>query len=425
MLKGATQEYFNPLSWASFGRTSWTQPEGSVPAFIHEARVFNVNMTNWTVDVQTIFDQKVMLDVQVSSPYMHPNTGEGLYAVPEVGSKCLIAIPSDGPPPVVLSFIMPVITTQDTGSDEAPRGTAPNGGDPEASAGDFNYGGGRSRGKPGDIVARGRDGNFMILHRGGVAQFGSGPLAQRICVPLQNLITDISQNYNHFNGAGSINWGVQDRGNSNPGAEYRMTHRVYANDEYADIRMNVGRVRAPVPEPTGSAGETSNLNQLNIGTDEEVVYEFVLARGGFESDAGEFKGKASDVKLRMFFDRGGSAMARFEGSVDLRVKKKLRITVDQDVQLFCKGNVSMQSDGKLDLTGNALASIGTKGGSVTVNGGSKAVAHVGSRVKVAITVPVAVMVQDKPPPAPPSPGVIVSGQILEGVVLSGNPTILV
>ena len=422
MLKGTSTDYFNPLNWTSFGRTSWTQPEGAVAAYIHEARVFNVNMTNWTVDVQTVFDQKVMLDVQIAAPYLHPNSGEGIYAVPEAGSKCLIAIPSDGPPPVVLQFIMPLVTTPDTGTDEAPAGTAPRGGAPQDS-GDYNYAGGRRRGKPGDIVAQGRDGNFMILHRGGVAQFGSGPLAQRICIPLSNLVTDISQNYNHFNGGGTINWGIQDRGGSDPGAEYRMTQRVYANDAFADIRVDMGRVRAPVPEPLGDAGETSNLEQLGIGTTEELVYEFVLAKNGFETDSGEFKGDAADVKLRMFFDRGGNAMARFEGSVNLRIKQKLRLTVDDDVQIFCKKNASIQADGKLELTGKSLASLGTKGGNVVLNGGTKALATVGSRVKVTIAPGTMVMIV-VPPATVPAPYPIVAGSVLEGVVASGNPTIL-
>lgn len=423
MLKGATPDYFNPLNWTSFGSTSWTQPEGSVAAYIHEARVFNVNMTNWTVDVQTIFDQKVMLDVQVSAPYLHPNSGEGIYAVPEVGSKCLIAIPSDGPPPVVLQFIMPIVTNPNTSTDEAPVGTAPSGG-VKKDSGDYDFAGGRTRGKPGDLVMRGRDGNFVIVHRGGVLQMGSGPLAQRICIPLQNLVTDISQNYNHFNGGGSISWGIQDRGNDDPGAEYRFTQRIYANDEFADIRIDMGRVRSPVPEPTGDDGETSNLEQLGIGTDDEIVYEFVLSKNGFETDAGEFKADAGDVKLRMFFDRGGNAMARFEGSVDLRIKKKLRITIDDDVQIICKKNASITADGKLSLTGKSLVDVGTDGGAVVINGGSKAVASVGSLVRIVITTPAFVNVII-PPAVLPVPAPIMPGTILEGIIVSGNPTILV
>jgi hypothetical protein len=418
-LKGLYADYFNPLSWSSMATSSWTQPEGSVPAYIHEARVFNVNMTNWTVDVSTIFDQKVMLDVQVSSPYMNPNQGEGLYCVPEVGSKCLVCIPSDGPPPFVLAFVMPMVTLQDTSTDEAPAGTAPQGGEPKNS-GDYTFAGGRRRGKPGDIVARTRDGNFMILHRGGVVQFGSTPLAQRICVPLQNLVTDISQNYNHFNGGGTINWGIQDRGAKNPRAELRHTMRVYADDEFADIRFDMGYVRAPVPEPTGDAGENSNNNQLGIGTDEDVVFEFSLARNGFETDGGDFKADAEDVKMRVFVDRAGNMMARWEGSVNLRVKKKLRLTVDDNVEIFCKKNVNVEAEGTVRLIGKKGAELGTGGGAVVVNGGGKPVAYVGSRVKCAFvpgTVPVV-----SPTGAPLG---FVSAGFVEGVVQAGNPTILV
>lgn len=417
-LKGLYEDYFDPLQWSSFSRSSWTQPEGAIPAHVHEARIFNVNMTNWTVDVSTIFDQKVMLDLQVASPYMNANNGEGLYVVPEVGAKCLICIPSDGPPPFVLAFIMPMVTIPDTSSEEAPAGTAPKGGSPSTTS-DYTYAGGRKRGKPGDIVARTRDGNFMILHRGGVAQFGASPLAQRICVPLQNLVTDISQKYNHFNSGGSINWGVQDRGNEDPDTEWRHTLRVFANDEFADLRFAMGRVQSPVPEPAGDEGEDSNNNQLGIGTDEDTVFEMVLARNGFETDAGEFKADPEDVKLRIFVDRAGNMMGRWEGSVNLRVKKKLRLTVDDDITIFCKKNVSIEADGSVSLTGKNGAKFGTAGGALELNGGSKPVAAVGSTVSlVTPVVPLAVA-------TPAGPGTIVPGQPIEGIIRTGNPTILV
>ena len=417
MLKGATPDYFNPTNWTSFSRTSWTQPEGARAAYVHEAKVYNVNLVNWTVDVQTVFDQKIYMDVQVSAPYLHPTSGEGFYAVPEVGAKCLVCIPSDGPPPIVISFMAPVERLPETATPEDPVGTAPAGGEPQGS-GDFTYAAGRDKPKPGDIIAKGRDGNFMRLDRGGVARFGSGPLAQRICIPLTNLITDIDQNYNHFNGGGAISWGVQDRGSDDPGAEFRQTQRVYANDEFADLRFAFGRVRSPVPEPTGDAGESSNLAQLGIGTEEDTVFEFCLAKDGFETQAGEFVGDAADTKIRIFFDRGGNGMARFEGAVDLRVKGKMRVTADDDVALSCKKNISVSAEGKMELRGDKLVSVGTDGGTVQLNSGGSAVASVGSIVRVTVTVPVPIVTTL-------GPGTITPGAVLTGVVTTGNPTILV
>jgi len=421
-LKGLYAEPLNPLSYSSFARTSWTQPEGSLPAHICEARVYNVNMSNWTVDVNTVFDQKNFLDLQVSSPYMHASQGEGFYCVPEVGAKCLVCTPGDGSPPFILSYVMPMVRLPSTSSEEAPAGTATQGGSPEGS-GNYTWAGGRKKGKPGDIVARGRDGNFMVLHRGGVAQFGSTALAQRICVPLGNLVTDISQNYNHFNSGGAINWGIQDRGDADPQTEYRHTVRVYANDEYADIRFAAGYVKSPVQEPTGDEGEDSRNNQLGIGTEEDMVFEFALARNGFESDAGEFQGRPEEVKLRVFIDRAGNMMGRWEGSVNLRIKKKLYLTVDDDVVIVCKKNASITAEGKLDIVGAKGLGLSTGGGVVSLNEGTKAVATVGSGVKVALPPGLLTVMSLTVPPVPLGT-VLAASPFLEGTITSGVPTLL-
>lgn len=417
-LKGQYADPLNPLDYTSFARTSWTQPEGALPAFISEARVFNVNMTNWTVDVNSIFDQRTYLDIQVSSPYMNAAQGEGFYCVPEVGAKCLVCTPGDGAPPFVLAFIMPMVTLPDTSSEEAPVGTAPKGGSSTGSK-DFTWAGGRKRGKPGDIVARTRDGNFMMLHRGGVAQFGATPLAQRICVPLGNIVADISQRYNHYNAGGTINWGVQDRGQQDPRSEYRHTLRVFANDEFADIRFASGFVSSPVPEPTGDEGEDSSNSQLGIGTVADTVFEFALSRDGFETDSGEFKGSSEDVKMRIFIDRDGNMMGRWEGSVNLRVKKRLRVTVDDNIEIICKKNVSVTAEGTVRLIGATGAEMGTAGGALVLNGGSKPVSTVGSTVRMAIAPGILQVVSLSGVPL----GVVVPA-VIDGTVSSGNPTIL-
>jgi hypothetical protein len=263
----------------------------------------------------------------------------------------------------------------------------------------------------------------MVLHRGGVAQFGATALAQRICVPLGNLVTDISQNYNHFNAGGAINWGVQDRGEADPPTEFRHTLRVYANDSHADIRFAAGHVKRPVPEPTGDDGEDSRNNQLGIGTEEDIVFEFALSRNGFESDAGEFNGQPVEVRLRIFIDRLGNMMGRWEGSVNLRVKKKLYLTVDDDVVIVCKKTASITAEGKLDIVGTQGVNLGTGGGVVALNGGTKALAHVGSGVKVAI-LPGMLNVMSLTVPPVPLGTVLATTSFLEGTVTSGIPTLL-
>ena len=412
-LPGVDDGYVNPLDRSAF-RTSYFVPEGGAPAYIHEARILDVNLTNWTVDCITNFDGKRFFDIQVASPYLNPNHGQGIYVMPEIGSKCVVAIPSDGPPPFVLSFILPAEkVTEATPEEEDARSAATT---PTGST----FSGGRARAKPGDIVMKGRDGNFVILHRGGVLQFGATELAQRICIPIGNLITDISQNYNHFNSGGSINWGVRPGATEgNQETEFKQTFRVFANDETADIRVAIGKVRITVPEKPGNTSSALDLAELEIGTKDPVVFEMVLApEEGFDTDSGTPTSATRDaVKLKMFFDRAGGAMLRCEGSVSVRVRKKLRIRADDTIELISKKGITLSAGGGVSITGGPTLNLGTDGGVVTLNGGTKPVATVGSQVLIVSVVPIPITTSA-------GPGTILAGAVFSGSVSTGNPTVL-
>jgi hypothetical protein len=418
-LKGVDDKYKQPLERSAF-RTSWTQPEGPSDVLIHEARILDINLVNWTVDCVTVFDGKRFFDIQVAAPYLHSNQGEGIYTMPEVGAKCLVCVPSDGPPPFVLAFVMPPEAISDAGSEQAPQGTQGGQGGPTTTPTDSTYSGGRMRAKPGDIVMKGRDGNFVVLHRGGVLQIGCSQLAQRIFIPLGNLVTDISQNYNHFNTGGSVNWGVRaESPEENQETEYRHTFRVFANDEFADIRLAVGRIHQIVPEKPGEDSSAIDLEQLQIGTDADVVFEMVLAPGGFDTDAGQPVTNARDLtKLKFFFDRDGNTMFRSEGSVSLRVKKKLRIRVDDTIEVFGKKSFTLECDDIARIRGGKLLELTTKDGQVKINGGTKPVAHVGSQILITLVTPVPITTSQ-------GPGTILAGATFSGSVSTGNPSILV
>jgi hypothetical protein len=385
-------------------KSGWTVPEGAVPAHVFEARIVDVNMKNWTVDCASVFDRRFWGDIQVASPYMNAAAGEGMFVVPEVGAKCHVCLPSDSTPPFVLDFIM--------ASEKLMTGDKATG---------FTYGGGRDRPKPGDIVLKGRDGNFCILHRGGVLQVGATALSQRVYIPLGNLITDISESYNHFNSGGSINWGVRATAPSDElDTEFRQAFRVYANDEFADVRLAVGKVQLPIVEPAGAAGETDNLEELDIANakDRPIVFELVVAPGGFDTDAGQpTKDSRGLTKLRLFFDRAGGAMLRSESSVDIRVKKKLRITTDDNFEVFSKKDIFMQAKGGARLEGGDILELATNGGVVKLNGGTKPVATVGSMVSVTIIAPIPITTSQ-------GPGTILSGAVMTGIVTTGVPSTL-
>jgi hypothetical protein len=399
-------------------RSSWTQPEGVTGAMIIEGKVVDVNTTLWTVDVISQFDQKWFLNVQLASPYQHSNRGEGIYVVPEIGAKCHVCIPSDGPPPFVLDFIMPSESIPDATTEDAPNGT-------EGSS-SSTFAGGRVKAKPGDIIMRGRDGNFIILHRGGVLQIGASELAQRIYIPLKNLICDISQNYRHYNSGGSHNWFIASaESESNPPTIHKETYRLLVGDARATIRVAHGPLKDVVAEPAD--GATSDLNQLGIGVgnDNPIVVEVVIAPDGFGPDSGTpDKDTPDQTVLRYFFDKKGNAFMRSEGSVLLMTRKKLRVHSEDSIDITTKKSFSLTVKNTTKIDGGSLLEL--TGKITKINGGSKPVATVGSVVEVSILLPLigAPAVPGTPVVIPPINPTTGQPQVLKGTIISGNPTIL-
>jgi hypothetical protein len=398
-------------------RNAWTQPEGGSGAFVQECQVTDINLKLWTVDVVTKFDQKQYLNIQIASPYMHFNQGEGFYAMPDIGAKCQVCIPSDGPPPFVLGFIMPQETI-DGASADAPQGTDGQKGGVTQTATTASFAGGRKRAKPGDMGVASRDGSFVRLHRGGVLQIGASELAQRIYISLQNVITDISQNYRHQNTGGSVNWFISPGESvTNPPTTARYTYRVLANEEKATVRVAVGRVSDVLKEPLEEV--RSDLTQLGIDG-KSIVAEVIIAPETIAAEDGALgKDTPGASVLRYFFDKAGNALLRMEGSVVARVGKRLRLRVDDNVEVFGKKDMTMTFDGVGRLA--AQGGLDLSGAVVRVNGGSKAVATVGSTVMMTVVAPIPITVVVA---GVPSPGTILTGAVFSGVITSGNPTFL-
>lgn len=377
-----------------------------------QGRVFNVNLVNWTVDVVAQYDQRRYFDVQVGSPYLHYNNGEGLYAMPEVGAVCMVSIPSDSSPPFVSAFLMPHELV-DGASTDAPSGTASHG-QPQKYATAASFAGGRPRANMGDIWLRTRDENFVILHRGGVLQLGASPLAQRIYIPLNNVIHDVSGNYAHYNTGGTISWGVQEGPSiQHSPTQFMHTVRVFADDKFADIRLSAGKVHAPAPEPDGDKGETDAITQLKLGTEKDapIIYEVVVAPGGFTAESGELADKnvRNKTVLRFFFDRAGGTFLRAEGNVLLSCRKKLRIKVAEDIAIDGKTNMTVTVE--KDITINGKGSVNITGGVVRLGKGQAPVAAVGDIVQLVLPF--------TPQPASPTPFPVT------GTILSGRGNVLV
>lgn len=381
-------------------------------AEVVQGRVWNVNLVNWTVDVIAQFDQRRYFDVQVSSPYLHSNNGEGMYAMPEEGASCLVCLPSDSSPPFVLAYVMPPEFMDNTSAPDAPAGTASHG-QPQKYATAASFAGGRPQANLGDIWLRTRDENFVILHRGGVLQIGATPLAQRIYIPLNNVIHDVSGNYAHYNTGGAISWGVQNGPSIvHAPTQYMQTVRVFADDKFADIRMTAGKVRSPVPEPDGDKGESDAITQFKLGTEKDapIIYEVAVAQGGFAPESGDLAstGIRNKTVLRFFFDRTGGTFLRAEGNVLIACHKKLRVKVTDDIIIDGKGNMTVTIE--KDMTLNGKGSVAIHGSVIRLGPGQKPVSGVGDIVQVILPF--------TPMTASPTP------MTLSGTILSGTSQVL-
>ena len=399
-------------------RTSFTAREGTDPARIVQGRVINANLNNWTVDIRSQFDRKNYHDIQVGAPYLHHNNGEGLSIFPEVGSTCMVCLPSDSSAPFVLCFIM-AHETVDSSSADAPDGTRSHGA-PSAHATDASFAGGRPKAKPGDIFMRGRDNNFVILHRGGVLQIGSTELAQRIYIPLNNQVMDISENYAHHNAGGSVVWGLQD----GPSLEkYPTSHmetlRVFANDKYADIRITRGNVYAPLPDNKGGKA------LAGAGLGDQLVYEVVVSPKGFIAQTGEpaTGATAGATVLRFVFDRDGNTFYRCEGNLGIKVSKKITLEVDGGFDFSTSLDGSITAKTQLILDGTQLTWV--KGQLVRLGEGKLAVARITDTVETPVVGFTCSMVfAGAPVPNSPVSAVLTAVTPLKGAITKGNPAVL-
>lgn len=411
----------NPGERSTF-RSSFFQPEGSVGAHILESQVVDLNLVNWTVDAITKFDQKFYGNIQVSSPYAHYNRGEGLYVMPDIGAKCHVCIPSDGPPPFVLDFIMPMETI-DGASEDAPFGTDGGKGGVLQEATAASFAGGRRRAKPGDIGITNRDGSFIHLHRGGVLQIGSTELAQRIFIPLQNLISDICQNYEMQNTGGSINWFIaHGESETNPPTVCRHTYRLLANDAKASVRVAIGKLSDVVTEPDEQT--RSDLSQLGFGgTNQPTVCEVIVAPDAISPEDGSMTPDTRKASvLRYFFDKGGNTLFRTNGNILIRSQKKIRIRAVSDIDISSEGNLTMSFDGTGSI--QVKSGLDINGGVTRINGGTSPVARVGSTVNVVLGPPLTLqlLLPGTGPTGVPVP--VMLPVVTTGIVATGNPTIL-
>ena len=268
------------------------------PAFVESARVMSVDAMNYSVDILTDPpEQRYWGDLPFASPYTHHQGGEGIYVMPEVGARCWICWPSDALGPFVLAY--------------GPYASA----DEAAS---HRWRSGREELRPGDIYLGTRDRNGIVIRRGGVLQVMSTPLAQRMYIPINNLIRDFCQNYGMHAFGGDLTWEVG----------------TPADNAYGD-RETVWRLRAKE-----KADDPSIVCDLSLGHhDEDVALELFVYSDGTDEH--------SQV-AHLTIDKAGVVTWALEDSFNIVTQKDFSVEATENVSMVA--TQLMELDGKQGVT---------------------------------------------------------------------------
>jgi hypothetical protein len=391
---------------------------GNKPAIIETGVIANVNVRNLTADWVSQYSGKQIPDLQIMTPYLHFNNGEGFTCIPEVGAICTMCMPSDGDPPFIMGFLCgPEMEGADvdkyledklkdpgveTEEDLPASNTSNAGGSTAVSTNptDASFRGGRPILNPGDMLWQGRDENFVVLKRGGVLQLGSTQICQRAYIPLLNYIRDFCENYELNTAAGTLSWQVL-RDENNPSGdaptELHLIAREHAQDKKASVKVSVGSLEDATKPPGGDT----------------TFIEVTIAPEKIDADSGSVSGKPKyvirlDKEGNTYRMQGGDCTEEIDGDHTLTIKGKqtVKVTGAQEVTALSQktvltatheiqGTISRETwTGPKSITA-ALLKLGSEAASEPAVLGLKLVAWLASHTHLVKALP-------DPAPGPPS-----------------------
>ena len=289
----------------------------TIPAIVETGRITNVDIERWSVDAVSEHGGKHWFDIQVSSPYFHYMNGEGAYTVPEVGALVWVCSPSTG------EFSAPFIMGFQAPHDE----------DNES------YRCGRQSYNPGDIVLRTRDENFIVVRRGGVVQLGATPTAQRMYIPIQNMIRDFCENYELNTFGGELIW------------ETKRDEETKTGDALTKFNL-LAKQKSDDPE---------HIAELTIGShgeDEPTTMKLVIWSDGT-------KDRTAQIKLELKND--GDVVWNIEKDHEMNVTGEMRTTVEEDISTTTKKSWLLTASENVDVSASKQAVLTCDDRKVTAN----------------------------------------------------------
>ena len=217
--------------------------------------IVSVDEENFLCSAVREGDQGLETDIPLMATYLNDSAGQGIYVMPEVGSKVYILYPSDSSKPTILGFRPAPDTSQEFGDDDADEGV-------EIDSNESSHRNRRPPMQEGDILLMSREGAHVVLRRSGVLEMGAGPACKKFYFPLNNLIREFAESYELHTTGGT----------------FRL-----ANDR----EPYVGTYSATNSTQTGAI-QVPGLLQLHVKQYTDEIPVVTLDAGYIEEDQGKF-----------------------------------------------------------------------------------------------------------------------------------------
>ena len=221
-------------------------------AEVFRAKILSVDRVKWTCTVQSDLDNRVFDGVAIEPTHVN-SEGGGQFFLPEANSIVWCCRPGNQVTPFIMSTS--TLPKQEDEGDDAE--------DPNDRR--FN----RPVVGEGDLVLASSGTARVILRKGGVLEVGASESAKRIYTPLQNIIREFSQSWEHFTGGGRMSMKCRDDdetfGSELTPTEFNFEWREFCEDDVPMIDVRMGRIKAEDDQkiPLGQLGDivaTFNIN---------------------------------------------------------------------------------------------------------------------------------------------------------------------
>lgn len=339
------------------------------------ARVDRVNIPEYTVDVTTEFTHRNITDVPFSSPFCAPDHGGGINFMPEVGAYCHVCLCADGTKFVFAWVLTPNTVTRSVLNEDG--SVTQNADEPGP-----DFSGNRDELEPGDVYLGTRDGNRVMVRRGGMVVVKSGPLCQTVYIPIENAIRQLFQRKEELSPLGEVVWDhsplSDEEGESDTSALYRFKFKKKAEEDVSGGHFTVEVCAGDLSERMLDASKDSehlffndSLRALNGSGSGLTSGPGVVSMIIYSHEAGA---KAFAFQL----NQGGDGFLSFNSSVHIEVKNKLFLEVGSSAEIKFGRSGTMTLDASLSqlrtvvrsMVHQVLNELLITAGSLTVTTGS-------------------------------------------------------